>query len=795
MEESVQNVEDTGTMFIDKLGSLIMIALGFLLPIFFIPSVAVPLESGKIILLTAGVGLAFLAFIISVIRKGRLELPKHRMFLAVLVIPAIFLLSSIFGINQSISIFGYGFEAGTFGSVLLGFLLLFLVPTFLRSKDQITKSFLGFLAGFILLGLFSAVKFIFGADTLVFKIFSGVSSNSVGAWTDLAVFFGLGTILTLIAIEMLTLKTLHKIVLYFSFGLCLFVLSVLNFSIVWTVLAIFALIFFVYNASVGSPVNVSGERLRKISYISIALLVVSVLFMFNPSVAGNDSKLADVVSRAFNVSNIDVRPSFTSTLSVAKPVLKTNLLLGSGPNTFAFDWLLYKPAGINNTNFWNAGFPYGFSLLLTFLVTTGILGLFAWLLFFGLLIWLGIRTLFAPGRDSVSKFLMSSSFLVSLYLWIMISLYAPGIVVFSLAFFFTGLFVAAAINEDQIKRLNISFAHNLKFSFVVVLLLIAFFIGSIAFDYVTLQKIASGIYYQKALIAGNQDNDFEKTASDLALATGLAPYDIYYRTLSELNIIRMRQIADQTTGTTEEKRKLFEQALSDSISNAQTARDINGLNYQNWVALGTAYETLVPAPLSVAGAYTNAKAAYEEALKRNPYSPEIYLFLARLEVANKDNQAARDFIKKSLEQKNDYVDAYFLLTQIEIADNNLTQATRAAEAVAILSPGNPGVFFQLGLLKYNNDDFIGASEALSKAISIVPDYANAKYFLGLSMYKLGQNDLAIQEFKDLEKTNPDNSDISAILKNLEDKRDPFYKISPPVNSRPERGTTPPITNQ
>lgn len=795
MEGQIQIEAGARGSFADKLGGIIIIALGFLLPLFFVPSTAVPLESGKMIILVAGIGLSVLLFIVSIIRKGYLELPKHKILLSTLVIPVVFLLSSFSGLNPKISLFGYGFEAGTFGSVLLGFLLLLLVPTFIRSKEQVTKSFVGFLIGFILLGIFSAVKFVFGADTLVFKVFSGASSNSIGAWTDLAVFFGLGVAFVLVAVEMLSLKKLQKTVLYFTLVLCLFLLAVLNFSFVWIALAALALIFFVYKFFLGSPLGTSEERAHKISYLSLVLLVVSLLFFFNPSIPGKNLKLADTVSKTFNVVNADVRPSLTTTLNVAKPVLSINPLLGSGPNTFGFDWLMYKPEGINSTNFWNVSFPYGFSLLATFLVTTGILGFLAWVLFLMVFVWLGVRTLFVPVQDNLSRFLSSLSFLASLYLWVMIALYTPGIVVFFLAFFFTGLFIAVAISDNQIARTHISFAHNLKLSFLSVLLLIALFVGSVTFGLIALQKIASGIYYQKALIAGNQKSDFDTTAANLNSAIGLASYDIYYRTLSELSVIRMRQIANQTTGTVEERQKLFGQALSDSINHAQTATKINGLNYQNWVALGTVYESLVPAPLSVQGAYTNAKATYEEALKRNPYSPEIYFFLARLEVANKNNQAARNYINQSLALKNDYVDAYFLLTQIEIADNNLAQAIRAAESVAILSPNNSGVFFQLGLLKYNNADYAGAAQALSRAIDIVPEYANAKYFLGLSLYKLGQNDLAIKEFEDLTKTNPDSTEVVAILKNLQDKKDPFYKISPPVNSTPEKGKTPPITNQ
>jgi tetratricopeptide (TPR) repeat protein len=270
---------------------------------------------------------------------------------------------------------------------------------------------------------------------------------------------------------------------------------------------------------------------------------------------------------------------------------------------------------------------------------------------------------------------------------------------------------------------------------------------------------------------------------------------LYYRTLSELNLIRIRQVANQTTGTADERRGIFEASLTAGLSAAQNAIKVNESNYQNWIALGSLYEILVPAPLSVQGAYENAKVAYEEALKRNPTSPEIPLLLARTEVAHGDTAAAREFIKQSLVHKNDYVDAYFLLTQLEIVENNLSQAIAAAEAVALLSPDNPGVFFQLGLLKYNNADYRGAGQALLRAVEIVPDYANAKYFLGLSLYKLGQNDLAIGQFLDLKKSNPDNAEIAAILLNLQNKKDPFFKLAPPINTKPERGNTPPITGQ
>jgi tetratricopeptide (TPR) repeat protein len=70
------------------------------------------------------------------------------------------------------------------------------------------------------------------------------------------------------------------------------------------------------------------------------------------------------------------------------------------------------------------------------------------------------------------------------------------------------------------------------------------------------------------------------------------------------------------------------------------------------------------------------------------------------------------------------------------------------------------------LLKYNTQDYGGAIDALEKSVALVPDYANAKYFLGLSYEAAGQHAKAIQEFQDLKKSNPDSKEVDAILANL-----------------------------
>ena len=81
---------------------------------------------------------------------------------------------------------------------------------------------------------------------------------------------------------------------------------------------------------------------------------------------------------------------------------------------------------------------------------------------------------------------------------------------------------------------------------------------------------------------------------------------------------------------------------------------------------------------------------------------------------------------------------------------------------------------------------------MSQAIKIQPDYANAKYFLGLSLVRIGNLAGAVSQFEDLAKTNPDNQEVSLILTNLKAGKPIFNDAKPPVTTAPEKRSKLPI---
>ncbi len=236
-------------------------------------------------------------------------------------------------------------------------------------------------------------------------------------------------------------------------------------------------------------------------------------------------------------------------------------------------------------------------------------------------------------------------------------------------------------------------------------------------------------------------------------------------------MLRLNNLFNDKTITQSDAQAKFQALLGSAITAAQNGVNEDKTNYQNYLELGRVFEAVVP--LNIQGAYDKAKEAYNQALVLNPQNPQIDLVLARLEVANKNNKAAKDLIASALKLKNDYADAFFLLLQIQISENDVDNAIQSASAVATLSPSDPGIFFQLGLLLYTKKDYANATLSFERAVSLNAQYANAKYFLGLSYYLTGQKDKSLQQFKDLLATNPDNADVKSAIANLEAGKSPI----------------------
>lgn len=747
------------------------LALGliFLTPLFFVPGGALYVESAKALLFSFGIMLMTLSYIFESFRQGSFHFPKHHLLTAVILLPVVYLLSSSLSTPSSLSFLGYSLEVGTFGYVLLGSTALLVFSAINVGTARALQALVALFASLTVLALFVALKVLVGGDFLALGNFFTNMGNPLGSWTDLAIAFSLLTILSTLVLGMIPVKPLVKVFLYGVFLISLSLLVIVGFSTAFLITLGASVVLFLYLSRVENHFHLSGThtKLAHSTILPIMLGLTALLFVINPMISKTRGTLSNVVSQAFRIENTDVRPSLSATLNISKAVLSQVALLGSGPNTFSHDWLIFRPVDVNSTAFWSVSFPFGIGFLATQIATTGILGTALWLAFLLLLLAVSIKVLSHLPESRANRFTLVSTLFTSLFLWVSALLYAPSGATLMIAFLFTGLLLALMKEEGMLADYKVDLQEATPARLVSFFVMVVVVMGAISIGWIGVEKTLAAYHFKKANdLANVAGTSLQKVESELDKAVTYDPIDTYYVAISRLNFNKAQTASNSATGTPEQNQKVFQDGVSKAISSARSAVSVNPASYTNWVNLGLIYSSLVPEPLKVEGAYDNARFAFGEAVKRNPNNPELPLFLAQLEINNKNADGARSYIRNAIALKEDYADAYLLLAQLEVREKNITGAIQSAGALAVLVPENAGIHFELGVLKFSNKDYEGAVDSLEKAVKLVSDYANAKYYLALAYAQLGRVDEARMQLEDLLVANPDSQELKDALKTL-----------------------------
>lgn len=792
MDSVAEIPQNKSKLSFGRLSFVVLFATLVLTSVFFIPSSLYSLPLTKTTLAFLGIFIALIIWAINNLRKGSIKLPLTPIaFVGVFIVLESFM-SSLFSPSFNLSVFGQTLDATTFSATLLFFAILFLTALNFSSKRKLFYTYIGLFLTFAVIAIFHALRLTFGPTFLSFGLFPDLATNVVGKWNDLGIFLGSFGVLSIITLDLLSLKMMWKVILWISLIISLILLAVINFSLLWIVLTIFSAIFGFYLLSVSykrvkiesldmapntTPVEAPMKSIR-IPYASILMLIISVAFLIYGQGWG------EKISNKFQIFQVEARPSWASTYDIVKSAYKDNAILGVGPNRFVNVWLLNKPSEVNQNIFWNNDFTFGIGLLPTLAVTTGILGVVGWVAFIILFLYLGFKSLFFRDQDLLSRYFTTSSFLISLFFWIFAIFYIPSIAILVLTFLWTGMFLACAHRDGVLKLKTLVFANRPKLGFFAILILIATIALSLGGIYAVFSKFRSSTDIARAVKAYNVSGSVESSEKYLQNSLDKWQTDIGYRFLSEIALVKINRLLSEKTDLSQDaQRTKFQALLSDALRNAQAARDFDKLNYQNWTGLGRVYEAVVP--LAIDGAYANALSAYNEALRLNPHNPELYLIMARLEVSNKNNKKAFEYINLALKEKNNYTEAIFFLSQLQVQEGDIKSAIQSANAAALLAPNDSVIQFQLGLLQYNAKNYKDAVQALSQAVKVNPVYANAKYFLGLSLYELGDIKGSTAQFESIASTNPDNAEIKKILANLKAGK-------APVSDSPEKRTALPV---
>lgn len=734
---------------------------GLLAAVAFVPVAAIPFLYTKVSLLAIGGLLALMFFILARLTRGTVVVPPPALLGALWLVPLAYLLSSLFsGVGLRAAFFGGQIEADTLGFMMLLAGFATLAALIFRQKDEYRTFYK--VAG-VTLGLVVASQIVVLILAKISPNTLTATTNIVGSFSDLGMFVGLGVVMLLLAARFLTLGKRTHTLMMIGGALGLFILAVVNSPLVWSLVALAGLGLFIEAIMHRrtSPEDASGVATLEVEHnhsshgenrslaAPLITLVIALFFLIGGSTIGS------ALSGAVGVNFLDVRPSWQSTFDVASHTYASSPIFGSGPGTFGSQWLKFRDRSLNETVFWNVDFTSGIGLIPTSFVTVGVLGILAWLGFLGLFLSIGLRSLlFRAPKDSFTRFVSIASFTGALYVIALSVFTVPGPAVLVAGFMMVGIFVSSLRFAEGKNEIAITFSKNPRVGFVLVFALTLLLLASVIASYAIVTRYLSEVAYGEGALAVSQGNlDAAEAAATRSIK--FSESDRAYQLIASVGIARMNQIASDQTLAPSEAQQRFQAALSGSVEAALAATRLAPSNYQNWALLGNVYQTVVP--LKIDGAYDNAKTAYQRAVELNPSNPTLPYILAQLEIAQSNPTAAEEYLMQAIGLKRDYTQAIFLLSQLQVLQGKSREALQAAEAAAYFAPNDPVVLFQLGILRSGTGDTQGAIAALSRAVEINPQYANARFFLAVAYATAGQNDLARAQLEAVAALSADNA--------------------------------------
>lgn len=271
---------------LDRISFVALSVVIVLLPVFFLPFSKIPVETSKSLLLVIGLAISVIFWAAARFSDGKVLIPKSNILLGGAGIVIAVLLSSILSSTSAISFFGIMFDIGTFWFIFAGFILMLFSAIIINNsqKAMFIISSLSLSLGLVL--LFQLFRF-FMPMTLSLGILGDKTDGLLGNLNNLGILVGLSGIMSLFVLEFFKVSKIFKWILGILLVLSLFMAAAVNFSLVWELLGLFALIIFVYKISLSSGKDVEEKaKVTNFPAFSFGIVMLSLLFFMSGQFIG-----------------------------------------------------------------------------------------------------------------------------------------------------------------------------------------------------------------------------------------------------------------------------------------------------------------------------------------------------------------------------------------------------------------------------------------------------------------------------------------------------------------------------
>jgi len=749
---------------LSHLASTILAIVFGLSPLLFLPTPFISNGTGKFLIVLAGISLAAFFFVLAILREGRLAVHIPLGIFALWIVAGMTSLAAFFSGDQNDAFFGNSFESYTAAFTILIALVAHTSWVLAGKKHAVIRLYAFLIFSALLLSAFHIARLFLGADAMSFGFFDSATASPIGSWNGLAIFYGLIIILSLTALLQLPLAGAGRAIVMISSILALVMLAIINFTTIWYVLFGVSILILVYalvkNRWLSDSVDSVNEGTNQLS----SILTASVVALFAIIFIVGGARIGGMISDPLGVSFVEVRPSFMSTVELAKSTFAEDLFFGAGPNRFTDVWRLHKDSSINQTIFWNAQFDTGYSYILTSIIGTGLFGLIAWALFVVVLLWSAIRFLFKSGSvDQFWYFVGLSSLIASAYLWGMSFFYVPPPAILVLTALTTGIFFATTTRLSSGWRFDLSVARHRVHGFVLILFAVVTVSALGGAMFLTGKQVLAFYEFNSALTNVQEGDPLSKLEEGIGQAFSTYDNDIFASQLAYYQLLHMRSLL-QSEDPTAEDQQAFQDAATKGVNAARLAVERDPTDPLNYQLLGQIYSML--ALVDVEGAKDRANEAFEAARRYDPHNPLLYMLKAELALQEKDPAAARQAAEEAVRIRPAYTEALYFLTQLDIADGNIDAAINRTIGLVQLEPQNPARRYQLGVLLASANRLDEAIVALEQAVTLDPQYANARYFLAMGYAEKGRTEDAIEQLTIVRSLNESNSAVDDLIERL-----------------------------
>lgn len=741
----------------DKVAEWALLLTVGLLPLWFIPSIGISLETAKFGLLFVGSAVSVIFYLLARFIDGEWKLPNKISSGLLLGTVAVFVLSNLFATDSKVdSFFGQGYELGTTLSAIVFVAISFMSYVYFGSQEKLRRVLKLIGVSFVVAVVYQLIRFVVGDETLSLGSFFGRNAQSVGRYSDFAIFAGAVAVVSTVILETRVLTRSKRLPLLVLLVLALFILVAVNFPFVWTVIFIFslwAMFYGVLERGEFKTANLKTIIKKPAVYVAAISLLLLISNLSNPVNSPKLFNISQSVPNALGVGASEVRPPFELTVLTAYETLASGKILGVGPNRFLEVWKANTPKAWTETNYWGLDFNYGFGLIPTLAVTVGIVGFLVLASLMGRALYLGARAVFSPEEKTKD---LAVLFFVVLYLLVFAVSYLPAAFLVGFLFVALGILFAAydSLSGTVWTRTSKRTTPRKVTKTIIISLLI---IGSVYTAYELAMRYLSARYFALAYTTLNQQNNANALIDAEAYLNKAIKYnpehDGFYRLQSEIALFQSNLVVARATegGKKDLPSDAQQQALGylqQAQSYADKAIAVNPSYYSNYLFASKLYGV-------DSNGYEKIKSFYEEALKRNPSNPEVYLGLAQLEAKSNNIKAARAFILQAIAIKPNYVEGYTFLAQLDVDEKQIDDAIRNSIIAFNLDQTNAVVAFNLANLLYVKGSYSDAAQMYAATSNLSPYALEPIQGFAASLVKANRTDEAIEALAEVKKRRPE----------------------------------------